>query len=344
MGQVSTAAAGQSEMPRLEPQRKPRGAALRMGVIMGLGYRNLCGDLDRVTRVLDELPVPHIVVRNPDDVGAALDDFQESGMDVVAVSGGDGTVSMVATHLLNRKKSMPLLAVLEGGRTNMTAYDVGLRGDQIEQLQRLLKWTDEGGAPPFEIVERSVIAVSKNGSRPECGFFVGGGAVYEGSLKTWAFRDDSKLPGMRTGIGTGVSVAKLVAKHFLNRSAFKPSRQRIFADGKLLPEDRWCVTLASTLERLVFGIYPFWGEGEGQGQIRLTAVSADHRHLFRAGLAAIRAKTGTFNTPMKGYHSCIASEIDIELDGGVTLDGQIIHHEGPGLRLGIAGSLRFLRG
>ncbi|MCA9320359.1 MAG: hypothetical protein KDB53_06480, partial [Planctomycetes bacterium] len=208
-------ASGELGMPRLSDANGSE-AALRVGVIMGLGYRNLRGDLERLSRYLTGTPIPHHVVREPSDVDAAMREFEAQGLDVVVVSGGDGTVSMVTTWMLTRRSKIPYMAILEGGRTNMTARDVGLRGDQIKRLHRLLNWADEGGRKKHEVLTREALSVSV-GSRPtECGFFVGGGAVYQGSLATWNFRDRSRMGFMRTGVGTGASVVKLMTRHLIS--------------------------------------------------------------------------------------------------------------------------------
>lgn len=333
-------AAGPHEMPQLTVAETVEKPSIRVGVVSGLGYKNLRGDLERISRYLNGLPVPHEIVREPRDVAQALDDFEAQGIDLVVVSGGDGTISMVATHLLNRGTSIPLLAVLEGGRTNMTARDVGVRGDQIKRLHRLLTWAEKGGKTG-QIVDRPVMGVGVAGARPECGFFVGGGAIYQGSLETWKFRDRSRLPGMRTGMGTASSVVRLIVSHLATRGAFDPSRMRMAVGDRILDEESWCVMFATTLDRLAFGICPFWAEGPGR--IRMTAIAAEHRHLLRAGLSGIRGRQNRHNSPGLGYHSFNSDSLELDIDDGITLDGQIIRHKGPGLRIGLAGSLKFLR-
>ena len=329
----------------LSPSAIDGGAGLtppiKVGMISGLGYRNLRGDLDRQSRFFDGRNVPRKVVRDPADVAAALQEYEREGIELVAVSGGDGTISMVTTYLMNRSRRRPILALLEGGRTNMTAHDVGLRGDQIKRLRDLYDWAEGRSSKKAEVVERPVIGVGPEGAPPECGFFVGAGAIYQGSLATWKFRDDSKLPGMRSGFGTGLSVVRLVARHLMSRSAFAPSRLVFTADGRPIDENQWCVMFACTLQSMVFKMSPFWGEGEGS--IRMTAIAQDHRHLLRAAVSAMRGRQGRNNTEALGYHSLNAEGIDIDLDDGVTLDGQIVRHSGPGLKVRTVGSLQFLK-
>ena len=65
------------------------------------------------------------------------------------------------------------LAVLPGGRTNMTAADVGVRGGSpLRALQRLLAWS-ASGAEPHEIASRNVIRLDGALEKSPCfGFFL----------------------------------------------------------------------------------------------------------------------------------------------------------------------------
>jgi len=317
---------------------------LRIGVVSGLGYRNVKGSLERTSAHLRTLPdIPHHVVESPEDVSTTLDSYEAAGVDIIGVSGGDGTVSMVATHLLTRWKSPtpPLVAVLRGGRTNMTASDVGMKGNQVGALKRLLAWTENPDIDAASLIERPCIGVGSPGHAPSCGFFVGGGAIYQGSLDTWRFRDASKVPGMRTGLGTAANVAQLVGKHLWSRSAFAPTDATFTVDGEGPKERSWCVFMATTLNRLALGIDPFWsGNTE---PIRMTAVAQEHKKLLRGGLVGVWGRRNRHLTERNGYYTYGGRRIHLALpEGGVTLDGEVIKPVNGDLRMGVAGNLTFI--
>lgn len=319
---------------------------LSVGVISGYGYRNLKGGMDRLTGFLRGVPnVSHHSVRTPSEVAAAVDGFTAAGIDIVAVSGGDGTVSMVATHLMRNLETTrpPVLALLEGGRTNMTAGDIGVRGagNQLRRLRDLLTWAETAERSQRSLAQRPLIGVDSDCGALHCGFFVGGGAIYQGSLETWKFRDGSRVPGMRTGLGTATSVVKMIASHLISRSAFPATQMRILVDGEPLPEEQWCVLMITTLDRMALGIRPFWDKTPKP--IRLTAVAHDHRKLLRSAFGGLRGRPGRHLTPANGFYSVNAHEVDLRLDGGVTLDGEVVQAQLDRIRLSIAGSLTFLR-
>jgi len=317
---------------------------LRVGLVRGLGYRNLQGDLERTSRYLNTRNgIPHRVVKNQEETGKALDEFIDSGVDIVAVSGGDGTISMVATHLLNRSSEVPppVVAVFQGGRTNMTAGDVGIRGNQVKNLRRLMDWAASPVVSPSLLTERRVIAIGEPGGPKRCGFFVGGGAVYHGSLRTWRVRDASPLPFMRGGLGTAASIARLVTAHLVSRSAFPASQMELLIDGDQVEENRWCALIATTLNRMALGIQPFWASGEGP--IRLSAIAQEHHKLIRAGTKGLWGRAGGSLSRENGYHSFDAQQVEIGLDTGVTLDGEIIEPKNGKLVMSSPWTLTFLR-
>ncbi|MCA9319713.1 MAG: hypothetical protein KDB53_03210, partial [Planctomycetes bacterium] len=90
-----------------------------------------------------------------------------------------------------------------------------------------------------------------------------------------------------------------------------------------------------------FGMNPFWGDGDGR--IGLTAIAEEHRSLIRAGLAGIRGRSTKRNIPDRGYHSFRAEEIVLDLDDGITLDGQIIRPQGAAFHIHVAGKVDFVR-
>src|SRR4029453_13687033 len=78
-------------------------------------------------------------------IGAAARELVEAESELIIVNGGDGTVQAVLTALFDADPdTLPLLAVLPSGTTNMVAADVEAMRHPVPALQRLLQATDEG--------------------------------------------------------------------------------------------------------------------------------------------------------------------------------------------------------
>jgi diacylglycerol kinase family enzyme len=70
--------------------------------------------------------VVYVGTDGPADIDEALATFARREIDLVAVSGGDGTLQHLLTAMLGAGvPHLPLVAPLCGGRTNMSALDLG---------------------------------------------------------------------------------------------------------------------------------------------------------------------------------------------------------------------------
>ena len=297
----------------------------RIGVLSGAGYHNQRGGLERVHRVLRSIPgVPHREVRGPEDVEVALTDLDRLGTEVLVLNGGDGTVSMALTSLLRRRGGgpLPLLALLPGGRTNMSAGDVGLRGEPARQLERLIRWArDEGEI--LGLVRRPVLRIEVTPSAaPIFGLFFGAGLIYHVSCGTWNFHDRSRFPLMDTGLGTAVHVTRSLASIFAGRSPFDPTRIGVRLDGEDLEEQDFAVLFATSLDRMALGLRPFWGDGAAP--LRFTAVTHGYRRLLSAAVSGLRGRVNRFLTPENGFLSRRVHEIELRFEGGATIDGEVV--------------------
>jgi hypothetical protein len=111
----------------------------------------------------------------------ALVDFADQDVDLVVISGGDGTVQAVLTVLFHQHPfaKQPQLMVLEAGTTNMIAGDVGVLGNQNQALSRLFQWVQTGSGKVTKI-QRPIIRLQIPGHEVKCGMFFGAGAISQG--------------------------------------------------------------------------------------------------------------------------------------------------------------------
>jgi hypothetical protein len=267
--------------------------------------------------------IPHREVRTAAEVRTALEDFAARGLNLIGVNSGDGTVQAVLTVLLGQRlfPSLPLLALLSGGTTNMTHQDLGLRGSPAEALQRLLNWTHHGEGEA-SIGRRTILKVqTPSCPHPLYGLFFGSACIYKGIrfFHTWV---------NRMGL-SGDPAHLLILARFLwawarrDDALVEPVPAGIRADRLGLAPRDYLLLLITTLDRLILGLRPFWQPGEGP--LRLTAVSARPRHLLRVLPVLIRGRGNGDAQPGNGYLSCRAREIRLDLTGGFAIDGELFH-------------------
>jgi len=96
----------------------------------------------------------------------------------------------------------------------------------------------------------------------------------------------------------------------------------------------------STLERLAFGMRPFWGSGPGR--IRVTLMEQGCTRFARTFVAIARGRPNRNAVPASGYHSHNADRVSLELEGTLNLDGELLQIAGL-VSISASPTLEFLR-
>lgn len=309
------------ETTEMLPDFFKAGKTPQIGVLINpLSGGNLNG-LGAVRSLINKYPrVIHCDVQTPEDVLEALVDFARREVDLLAVNGGDGTVQAVLTNLFHHQpfKSLPMLAVLQSGTTSMTARDVGFSGSRVRSLKKLFKWAAAGDGEA-RVIQRPVLQVQAPGHPTRYGMFFGTAAIYQGIQY---FHRKVNTKGLKGEIGPGLTILRFLWAAIRQRSDIIPEVSvSITLDNHPPQQLDSFVLLASTLERLFLGIYPYWGDESGP--LHFTALRARPRYLLRALPSILRGRKGAYGTPENGFYSHNAHEIKLNLGSGFTLDGQL---------------------
>ena len=113
----------------------------RVGVLTNLRAGRKNTRLRRVLSFLKTYPdIPHIETEEYQQVREALSLLLEKGVDILVVNGGDGTLQHALTELLRDDAfpTLPAIAPLRGGRTNMNALVIGSHRNPVTALSLLL--------------------------------------------------------------------------------------------------------------------------------------------------------------------------------------------------------------
>jgi len=302
-----------------------------IGVITNPNARGVVADpmLPRRLAQIGGRSTQVVETRNPRELHDALVRFADVGADVVAACGGDGTNLAVLTELIqiHGSESLPRLAVLGGGTVNTVAANIGVHGKPEDILTRLVACRNRGMAEP--VVERPTLCV--NGS---CGFLFGAamGArffeVYYGGPFTGL--------GWATLLAARITASSLLGTAFARR-LFEPVPARITVDGKRLPQERWTLLVAATVENV--GL-----------QIRITCRAVErqgHFHLVASGLPAFELARQFHRTFLsrslsgEPHFDLLAREAVIEferpepyiMDGDLFRAARLVLRQGPNVKL-----------
>ena len=217
-----------------------------------------------------------------------------SRFSLLVLAGGDGTVQRTLTEALEQTpaSALPPIAVLPGGRTNMSAADLN-RHRRFTQCAKSLDAMLDATLPPAK--PRPLIRVDQDNNR-QYGWFFGIGAVCFG-VAHWK----SERPGSQ--LGTTLRTAWSSAKGYLDTNRQQTVRwngetRQVFA------------MIATSLNRLLFGCRPYWGNGGGMHN---TWVFAEARGRVRRSLRLLRGDASLGGLP--GYSSGDRAELELEFDG-----------------------------
>jgi diacylglycerol kinase (ATP) len=255
----------------------------------------------------------------------ALKEFSRRDCDVIAVSGGDGTLQRTLTELLSNGEmfeNMPLIAPLRAGRTNMSALDIGSDRKPARALARLARGARDGSLD-FRIVSRPVLRVDLGGGQaPQYGMFCGVGVIHRAIELT-----HSVFP---YGRSQGVLGSSLVTLSLLLRSIFggaagilNPDPLAIRLDGERVAGAEFRLVLATTLNRLFLRLNPFWGLEKAP--IRFTALDPASTRNVRTIARVVRGspprKRRDFEDSGGTSRNVFTGEL--QLDCGLTIDGEM---------------------
>lgn len=290
-----------------------------------------------------EIPahIPAIQARTPVQVHAALAELAQQDVNLLLVAGGDGTVQSVLSEIMLESsfKQRPVVALIPTGSTNMTGSDVGTI-DLRQGWDRLEAWAKNPDDLAQRLVHRPILKIEPgNGDPAFCGMFFGAGAVYHAVQHT---QHNLHGLGLRGDVGPGLALmrfAKSVAGG--DRRYFSPVNIRLQDEAGNRVEGENILVLASTLNRLLLNLKPFWGQENAP--VHWSAVAEGARGFFRK-LPAVCRGNGKKLSPKNGYHSHNSDRVELHFDGGYIVDGEFFKADaslGP-VVLSSAGEATFL--
>jgi len=188
-----------------------------------------------------------------DDIEAIALEFKEREIDILALSGGDGTTSFTLTAFkkVYGDHPLPSIALLRGGTMNTVANGIGVRRGGPEGLLRRLLGAESSGRA---LKSKSVGTLRMNG---QLGFITGVGVIpaflreyYEAGdpypTPMTAFKLLSRAVG---GAFVGGALAKKVAD---------PIACDVWVDGEAWPTASYLTIGAATVPQIGLGFTPFY--------------------------------------------------------------------------------------
>lgn len=215
----------------------------------------------------------------PEDLARAVERFRAARIDVLGVSGGDGTVHCALTAFARAYGAEPLprLLLLPGGMMNTIARGCGVRGRPDRVLRELLA-RDRDDRPP-RAIERDLLRIRADGGDARFGFIFGTGSVV-------AFLEAYYATGLPSPTTAALLVARGVASALVRgrfaAAIVRRERLRVTTDGDEWPDGSYLAVAAATTPDIGFGFQAFHRYDEQPGFFHAVGVTGSVPQLALA--------------------------------------------------------------
>lgn len=201
--------------------------------------------------------VAHFKIDHADQAADAVRRCAAMDADTIIVNGGDGTAGLVFAALLNGGiySTLPTLALLPSGRTNMTTAGWSLTGAPETAMASVLKcWRD--GTLAGHVVSRPVLTLQQKASSPPLyGAFFGAAEIVEGIRFCRRSIYPLNLPNT---VSHAAALATLLWRGL--RTTGQYGSVAVLENERALESGDFFVVAVTALDELLLGIQPKPGE------------------------------------------------------------------------------------
>lgn len=274
-------------------------------------------------RIEEHTGIHHRVTQSAAEIATVLEELAALDIGVLAINGGDGTVSAILGELLESGlfDQPPLIAILPGGTANMNAGDIGVRGSLPKAVTRFCQWCEGERHTLGKLAKRTLMrVVTDNDQPPQYCMFLGGGAIIHGT--EYAHREIHSR-GLRDDFSLALGTLRTVWGVLRNDPTFnKHVNITLTLDDDEPAQYDTLILAVSTLQRLSFGMRPFWSQQPGA--IRLTVMEQGCTRFARTFFSIVRGQPNRNAVPQSGYRSHNADRIRLAMQGKINLDGELV--------------------
>lgn len=278
--------------------------------------------------------------------------LHQKEVDVIAINGGDGTVSACLTAIaaVYPEENLPGIVIFPSGNTNLIAGDVGFGARGVEGLKALLSgrefkenwrsplrlsWPEAEKIPLSDCEEGGLLAVEAEENNSVLGMF-GGCTGYARAVRIahsptvlrFAPHDLAVFLTIFTSVASLLfrkTRQKWLYGNAMSWQAFKQSeagKEVCFSERT----GRSFFFLVTSLGKISHGIWPFWRDSAQKDRrfgFHFLDVHAFPENLLVAIANLLRGRAPFWLRSHKDYTSDFAERMEIRTDSDFVLDGEV---------------------
>lgn len=296
----------------------------KIGIILNPAARINSRKTSAVLSSFDDIFGDNALIRatqSSAELPGVIDEFVDSDIKILLISGGDGTICNTLTSYINHGggADLPVILPLMGGTINMIGSDAGLRNSQLSICRKLNSIVRNNGN--IRVTRRGLLKVSdSNLKEPAYGFSWIDGLLYRFLIDYYKQ-------------GAGIQVASMMTVKTIlsllsnsDSSLFRDVDSTVYIDGKRLPHEGHVLIIASGLKKFVFGFDMY--DEEPEPGLTFNMIYARERYL----------KKSRHKLPIGLYKSLKSDDcghfinravrsLRVERNTGYIIDGEIFRHD-----------------
>ena len=201
--------------------------------------------IEKLSQILGEkIDIPRL-----EELDSTIQKYKESQLDILAISGGDGTIHQVlsAVHRVYQNESWPKIALLTSGTMNNIARNVGVRKKAEPQLEAIVD-TIRQHKPVQTSVHHPLIF-----GEDKAGFIFGQGGIPH-------ILEEYEKGGNTSQTKAAILLTRTIFSALVNgkfvQKMFAPMEMEVLADGKKQFHTQYTVSVLSSISDVGFGFRP----------------------------------------------------------------------------------------
>ena len=252
--------------------------------------------------------------RTEEDLTEAVHEFKLQEIDIIAVSGGDGTIHRVLSNAIKNYGDAPLpkFMSLRSGTMNTFTNALHFKGTPFDILEKTVA-SFKAGKPLREVHQHLMRVDDKYG-------FMTGAGVVSNFLDLYY---QSKSPGPK--VAAKMIALIIFSTLFRTRYAkdlFRSTRLKVTIDGKMIEEDEFMILLGCVIKEIGLGFKPTHRAYDQPGHFHFIASTMKPLEMITK-LPSIWLGKDIVHPAFK--HNGIAKEVIIEREGSLQwmIDGDL---------------------
>lgn len=261
------------------------------------------------------------VTSSMNDLKKAIEDFREKDIKIILSNGGDGThQKLISTLIYHFRDYSPVIVPLKGGTMNMLSKNLNLNKNPYS-VARWIKRIEEEKTN-IDIKFKRVLCIDSDSFKEKkYGFTFIAGCAYKILNLYYSYPEGGKRSAAKAIFST---MSAWLKKDKKAKDIYSYTNSKTLINGKI-HNFKYLITLASTLERLILGFSPF-------GNLKLNTKNF---YLIYDGEAMHKNfnpfkffKIDNTEEWLKKRIVAKAEKLELDVEGGFSLDGELIKTKG----------------